>query len=156
LLPWVMASFWFVRNAWLTGNPIYPLQVSAFGRVWLRGWYESPAMRFSPFYLPPGDLRLLADALLGALDPRLAPLWAAGVVGGWLLSRGRPEGRWVGVVAALAAADVALYWLLIPYRSQMRFLLPAIGLATAPLACLLDRARWLRWAAVSLLAIHLL
>jgi hypothetical protein len=37
----------------------------------------------------------------------------------------------------------------------MRFLLPAIGLATAPLACLLDRARWLRWTAVGLLAFHL-
>jgi hypothetical protein len=156
LLPWTMAGYWFARNAWLTGNPIYPLQVSAFGRVWLRGWYESSAMRLSPFYLPPGDLRLLADSLLSSFDPRLAPLWAVGLLGGWLLSRRRPEGRWIGVVAALAVADVALYWFLIPYRSQIRFLLPAIGLATAPLACLLDRARWLRWTAVGLLAIHLL
>ncbi len=155
LAPWPMAGYWFARNAWLTGNPLYPLQVAAFGRVWLPGWFESPAMRHSPFYLPPGDLRILVNTVLNVLDPRLAPLWLAGWLAAWVPRRGRPEGRWAGVVATLALTDVALFWL-IPYRTQQRFLLTAVGLATAPLACLLDRARWLRWIAAGLLPLHLL
>ncbi len=156
LSPWLMAGYWFARNAWVTGNPLYPLQVSILGRVWLPGWFESSAMRHSRFYLPRGDLRILADALLNVFDPRLAPLWAAGLVAAWAPRRERPGSRWDGLVAAMTVANVALYWILIPYRSQQRFLLPAIGLATAPLACLLDRAGWLRWSAVGLLALHLL
>jgi hypothetical protein len=154
LAPGVMAGYWFVRNTWLTGNPLYPLQVSALGRVWLPGWYESSAMQHSPFYMPARDLRVLADAVINVLDPRLALLWAAGMLAAWVSRRNNPAGQWSRVVATLAVANVALYWT-IPYRSQQRFLLPAIGLATAPLACLLDRGRWLRWAAVALLALHL-
>ena len=148
-----MAGYWFVRNAGLTGNPLYPLEVSVLGRVWLPGWFEPSAMRHSPFYIPPGELGL-ADAVLNVVDPRLAPLWAAGLLAAWIPRRERPESRWTGVVAALAAVNVALYWA-IPYRTQQRFLLPAVGLATVPLACLLDRARWLRWTATGLLALHL-
>ena len=151
----LMAGYWFARNAAMTGNPLYPLQVSVLGRVWLPGWFESSAMRHSLFYLPPGDLRILADAVLDVLDPRLTPLWLAGLLAAWASWRGRPEGRWIGVVATMAVMNVGLYWL-IPYRTQQRFLLPAFGLATAPLAGLLDRSRWLRWAAALLLAVHLL
>jgi hypothetical protein len=51
---------------------------------------------------------------------------------------------------------VALYWVLIPYRTQQRFMLQALGLAAAPLARLLDRSRWMAAAASALLALHLL
>ncbi len=30
-----MMAYWPIRNAWLTGNPLYPLHVEALGRVWL-------------------------------------------------------------------------------------------------------------------------
>ena len=45
LTPLVMAGYWYGRNLLLTGNPLYPLQVEAFGRVWLAGWYGPDAMR---------------------------------------------------------------------------------------------------------------
>src|ERR1700694_822397 len=45
LAPLVMAGYWYARNALLTGNPLYPLQVSALGRVWLAGWYGPEVMR---------------------------------------------------------------------------------------------------------------
>jgi hypothetical protein len=156
LLPMVMAGYWFGRNAWLTGNPLYPLQVSALGRVCLRGWFDPSAMRLSEFYIPPDKLRALADILLLVFDPRLAPVWAAGLLGVWAIGRKEPLSRWIAVVSTLAVADIALYWLLIPYRTQQRFMLPAVGLATVPLAALFDRAKWVRWGAVGLLGLHLL
>jgi hypothetical protein len=153
--PALMAGYWYVRNARLTGNPLYPLQVSVAGRAWLPGWFESSAMQYSPFFIPPGDLRSLADLLVNVVDPRPAPLWVAGLLAVWIPLRGHPERRWARLVSAGAVANIALYWI-IPYRTQQRFLLPAVGLATAPLAVLLDRARWLRWAASGLLAVHVL
>jgi hypothetical protein len=171
----VPSSFWYGRNLWLSGNPLYPLQVSAFGRVWLSGWYESSEMSNSPYYLPVGDWRALVDILLAVFDPRLTPLWLASLVGAWALGRKsalltetgatsglsylwerRAEDRAVWLCAALAVINIALYWLLIPYRTQQRFMLQGVGLAAIPLGRLLDRALWLRWLAVALLAIHLL
>ncbi|MBX6312407.1 MAG: 4-amino-4-deoxy-L-arabinose transferase [Isosphaeraceae bacterium] len=154
--PMVLAGYWFGRNAWLTGNPLYPLQVSVFGRVWLTGWYDAAAMTRSHYYIPVHDARALIDILVAVLDPRLLPLWAAALAGAWALGLGgRPLGRWIWGCSALAVANLALYWLLIPYRTQQRFMLQALGLAAVPLGRLLDRAGGLRWAAVLLLAIHL-
>ena len=156
--PLVASGFWFVRNAWLTGNPLYPLQVSAFGRVWLAGWYGPEVMKLSRYYLPRDDWRSLADTLLAVLDPRLAPVWALALAGAWAWGRPRtgPAGLTVWAAAGLAALNVALYWLVIPYRTQQRFMLHALGLAVPPLALTFDRARAVRSLGVALLAAHVL
>ena len=36
LLPLVMSGFWYAQNLILTGNPLYPLHLSALGRVCAR------------------------------------------------------------------------------------------------------------------------
>ncbi|HEX8201096.1 MAG TPA: glycosyltransferase family 39 protein, partial [Isosphaeraceae bacterium] len=153
-LPLVMAGFWPARNAWLTGNPLYPLDVPALG---LTGWHGPEAMRRSPYFIARGDGRALIDILLAVLDPRQAPLWLAALAGAWV-RRGEDRAlrRWVWGCSALAVADVALYWLLIPYRTQQRFMLQALGLAAVPLGRLLDRGPALRGLGVVLLAVHLL
>ncbi|HWE38954.1 MAG TPA: glycosyltransferase family 39 protein [Isosphaeraceae bacterium] len=155
--PLLLAIPWFVRNAWLTGNPLYPLQVELFGKVWLRGWYDARAMRNSVYYLPPDDWRSFLGLAGQVFDPRLAPAWLLALGGAWRIGRrGRPEDRWVWAIAGLAVANLALAWWLIPYRTQQRFLFHAVGLAAVPLALLLDRGRWLRWAAAGLLILHVL
>ena len=40
----------------------------------------------------------------------------------------------MAVFALLAVLNVVLYWVFIPYRSQQRFMLQALGLAVVPLA----------------------
>ena len=50
------AGFWPIRNALLTGNPLYPLRLSAFGRTWLTGWFGPDSMSHSPFYIDVRDL----------------------------------------------------------------------------------------------------
>ena len=114
-------------------------------------------MRTSPYYLPVEDWRALWDIVLAVLDPHLAPFWLAAVARA--LGAGdpaKPPDSGVWVCAALAVLNVALYWLLIPYRTQQRFMLQAVGLAVVPLARLLDRGRWLRVAGLGLLVMHLL
>ena len=149
-------GFWLARGLILTGNPLYPMHLEAFDRVILAGWYPQAAMQRSQFYLPRGDWRAFLAITAMVFDGRLLPLWAAALLGLWAIRRPRAPADWaVWAVSALSVANVATYWLLIPYRTQQRFMLQAVGLAAAPLARLLDRFPPLRWAAVALLALHL-
>ena len=158
LAPAVTGGYWFGRNLVLTGNPLYPLEVRWMGQTLLAGWYGPDAMRTSPYYLPIGDWRALGDILLAVLDPRLAPIWLASVAGAWAVKnpKVRESGRWIAVFSILAVLNIALYWFVIPYRTQQRFMLQALGLAVVPLAATLDRGRWLRYAGTLLLAAHVL
>lgn len=154
LLPCV---YWFARNAILSGgNPLYPADLSLLG--WT-GWFDREAMTESPYYIPVEYVSALADILLAVFDPRLMPFWILAVLGAWQIRRPRESSRpiWpVHLASALALANIALYWLVIPYRTQQRFMLQSVGLAAIPLAMLLDRSRWFRWAGAVLLAVHLL
>ena len=155
-----LMGYWPARNAWLTGNPLYPLHVEVGGRVWLAGWFGPGAMRLSPYYVAPGDWRAGGDILLAVLDPRQAPAWLLAALGAWAWGgRGddehRTRRRWAWGIAALGLGNLAAYWGVIPYRTQQRFAFPAVALLAVPLALLLTRARWLRAAAIGLLAVHL-
>jgi hypothetical protein len=152
------SAFWFGRNLLLTGNPLYPLHVAIWGRTILPGWYGRDAMRFSPYYLPISEWRALVDTLLAAMDPRLAPIWLAAMLGAWAIGARRDPERdgWTWAVTALALLNVVLYWICIPYRTQQRFMLQALGLLAIPLARSFDRWPWLRLVASALLTLHLL
>ena len=157
--PMLTAGYWYARNAFVTGNPLYPLQVEVGERVLLTGWFGSDVMTRSRYYLPRGDWRAMVDTLLQVLDPRLAPLWIAAVLGVGLFgnrSGDRTTRRASRTFAAMAVVLFGLYWGLIPYRTQQRFMFPAVGIAAVPLALLLDRGRALRALGVLLLAIHTL
>ena len=157
LAAFVPSGYWYVRNGILTGNPLYPLHVEVFGTVWLRGWFPSSAMRKSPYYVDVTDWRAMVTIVLTVIDPRLAPIWVAALLGAW--RPGRPAestDRWVRAMSALAILNVATYWLAIPYRTQQRFMLQVLGLAAVPLARLMDRGPWARWLGVVLLGVHLL
>ena len=152
------SGFWFGRNFLLTGNPLYPLHVELFGRTMLSGWYGRDAMRLSIYFLSITEWRALIDMLVALVDPRLAPFWIAAGAGTWAIGgRGSAsQDRATWALAALAVLNVGLFWICIPYRTQQRFMLQALGLAAVPLARFLDRWRAFRFAAAALLVLHLL
>ncbi len=154
----VTGGYWYVCNALLTGNPVYPLEVRFLGRTVFHGWYGREAMRQSPFYLDFASWRALGDILFAVLDPRLVPLWLASLAGAWAIKNPKTRGTRgpIVVFSLMAIVNVALYWAFIPYRSQQRFMLQALGLAVVPLAVTLDRRRWLCFLAAVLLGTHLL
>ncbi len=155
LLP---SGFWYARNALLTGNPLYPAHVEVLGWTIWPGWYPRSAMSTSPYYMTGSNLSFLLDTVFSVLDIRMLPLWLGALGGLWALRRSEryPEDRWVWGLSALAVVNLALFWVVIPYRTQQRFMLPAVALAAVPLARLLGRAPALRGLAVGLLAFHLL
>jgi hypothetical protein len=156
LVPLSVAGFWYARNMIATGNPLYPLHLAGLGRVWLRGWYGPDVMRLSEYYMPIGEWRAFVDILLAVIDPRLAPVWLAALAGAWAWKRKTrgPVDRWVWVASGLAVANVVLYWVVIPYRTQQRFMFQSIGLAAIPLARLFDRNAWIRSAGAIVLFLH--
>ncbi len=160
LVPLVTGGYWFFHNAWLTGNPLYPLQVSLLGKIVLVGWYGPEAMRLSPYYIPVSEWRALGDILLAALDPRLVPVWLLAIMTAVFSATSRENDgarkRLTAAFAVLAVANIALYWVFIPYRTQQRFMLQALGFAVPPLAVLIDRGGWSRGLAALLLGAHLL
>ncbi|MFI5460487.1 MAG: 4-amino-4-deoxy-L-arabinose transferase [Isosphaerales bacterium] len=157
LVPLVSGGYWFIRNGLLTGNPLYPLEIRWWGHTVWHGWYGPQAMRFSHYYLPLGDWRALGDTLSAVLDPRLVPLWIGSLVGPWAIKSPRTTEtrRWIAIFSLMAVLNVVIFWVCIPYRTQQRFMLQALGLAVVPLAMTLDRGPWLRHLAALLLGIHL-
>ncbi len=157
LVPLTVAGFWWGRNLLLTGNPLYPLQLAAFGHVWLAGWYGPDVMRSSQYYVDIKDWRSGIDILLAVVDPRLTPIWLAALLGIWALGakRREPEDRWVWIGSGLAVFNIALFWSLIPYRSQYRFMYQALGLAAVPLARVFDRSRAVLGLGITLLVLHM-
>jgi len=153
----ILSGFWYIQNALLTGNPVYPLRVELFGRTLLTGWYGPDAMQQSQFYIPLSFWRAFGDIMLAVLDPRLAPFWIVAVAGAWAVPRPpKPaQTRWIWLISLLSVANVLLYWLFVPYRTQQRFMLQALGLAVAPLAQTFDRSRWLGILGSFLLIVHI-
>jgi hypothetical protein len=154
-VPLVLEGYWLGRNAWLTGNPLYPLHLHAFGRTWLAGWFGPEAMQLSQYYIPREDWRSAIDVLFSFFDPRLTLVWLLALLGGWQFGRSRrAEDAAVWCLAFLAVLNVLLFWVVIPYRTQPRFLLPAAGVAVVPLARLFDRNRFWLWLGSILLIAH--
>ncbi len=157
-LPLLTGGYWYGRNLIVTGNPVYPLEVRLLSHTIWPGCYGHEAMRLSVYHIPVTDWRALVDTLLAVLDPRLAPVWLAALSVGWLSGQAKDNEIRSGIrlLSFLAVLNVLLYWFCIPYRTQQRFMLHALGLAVAPLARLFDRSNWLRVLAALLLALHLL
>ncbi len=116
LLP---CGFWYARNVWLTGNPIYPMQISAFGHVIAAGWFDRSRWWRRPIIVrrPGGDSssnRLVLVSGLGGLAHwrrrrDLGIGWRAGSNAGRRCMQG------IGVVfETLALAQAALYWFVLP------------------------------------------
>jgi hypothetical protein len=158
LVPFVSGGYWFIRNGLLTGNPVYPLEIRWWGLAVWHGWYGPEAMRSSHYYIPFADWRALGDTVSNVLDPRLLPLWFGALAVAWAIKSPGTTGKrgWIAIFSLMTVLNVVLYWVYIPYRTQSRFMLHALGLWVAPLAVTLDRGRWLRHLAVLLLGVHLL
>lgn len=149
--------FWWVRNTLHGGHPLYPAQI-ALGPLTLPGWYNREAMRTSIYYIPFTSWQALADILILVFDARTLPVWLIGLILGPIAAfRGRSPGRTALVIGLilLGLLNIALYWGVIPYRTQQRFMLQGIALWCAPLALTLEGGGWRRWAAVAVLSLHL-
>jgi len=150
----LLAGPWFIRNIIITGNPLYPTQVSLFGVTILPGMFTMlrsdrlgmsgiwPNLTQGYFALPP---------IAGA------PLVAYALLAGWLAAAGlffRQVVREPIIRAILVGsfASILLYALKSPY-GEMRFIYPSLALLHA--ACALAVQPLGKWGALVVLPLTL-
>lgn len=115
---------WFLRNGIVAGNPLFPAQIEALGRVVFPGAYVREAMTRSVFHVPTASAALVvAGHAVGYAWVPVALIGAALALG---LAVRRPEWR---AVAWLAPAGFVWHFLAVPYSSQDRFLIAFVALA---------------------------
>ncbi|HVJ81795.1 MAG TPA: hypothetical protein VNC50_12080, partial [Planctomycetia bacterium] len=133
--------YWYLRNCLYGGNPLYPLHVDLFGITLFPGWYDGAAMvETSSYHVPYFDFANFRAVFALVFDPRLVWLWPAVPALSLILGIFHRPARPAAALGLLAALYFALFWFVIPYNTQQRFLLPALGIALLPLGLL--RGRW--------------
>jgi hypothetical protein len=149
--------FWWIRNAIATGNPLYPLPVEVAGITIFDGWYGTQVMRQSPYYLPFSEFGALADIMLSVLDPRLTWLYPLSIVAAFisLLKNKTVADRWNCILVLFGLLTIAIYWCLIPYRTQQRFFLHGLALFAPAMAMAIGRLPGLGCICTALAAVHL-
>ena len=132
LAPLISGGFWYIRNAVLTGNPFYPLEVRVLGRSDLARLVSSRGDEKQSVLSCRSRIGgLSAISLLVVLDPRLTPLWISCLlIAGWAAQK--PDNptvprRQSRCSRSWPVLNVVLYWVFIPYRTQQRFMLQAVG-----------------------------
>jgi len=156
----VPSGYWYLRNIWIAGNPLYPLQLSLFGQVLAEGWYPRAAMDASAYHIPVRDWRVLVARLVLVCGASGAVLAVAGLCAGWVQARRSSAGSFAprvsALCASLAVAHLIIYWCVVPYNTQERFIVPALGLALVPLSALCAASPFLPWVCCGLLGWQLL
>ena len=116
-------GFWYLRNAVVTGNPVFPGAVPGLA---LPALYDGAAMRNWDYHLPIGRPLGLASILAGA---GVGFATATGVA----FARRRRTAE-----LAIFLAEVALFWFVVPYQAS-RFAFAAFGVAAIAIGRAADR-----------------
>ncbi len=129
-------GYWYARLCWYAGNPLYPLSVSILGIPILPGWYDASAMRQSSYHVPPSALALGLQMVLTFFTPVGILITLSGLLAGAVtlltVRSETPEQRFrrviIGLISAIVVWQITVYWMIVPYNTQWRFLTPTIGL----------------------------
>jgi len=141
-------GFWYLRNAWLYGNPLFPLELRLGPWTLFPGAYGTDAVRAGEFHLDSAAaVAAAAWRQLGGGPLLLAAAGAAALAvraGRDLRRRRRRPGP--ALLLALAAGWTLFFFAAIPHNDQARFLLPALVVALPGWGLLLGaaarRGRW--------------
>ena len=127
-------GYWYARNAWLTGSPVYPFRVDVFGSILVPGVYGRAEM-LNWIYHHPG-YQAWKETVLALTDRPMVVLYALAVlvVAPWLLLR-RKISLLAAYVLILPLLMDRINWHVIPFQVD-RFWLPALLLAPLALVAL--------------------
>jgi hypothetical protein len=149
-------GFWYLRNAWLYGNPLFPLELRL-GPFALPGAYGTEAVRAGEFHLDSAAaVAAAAWRQLGAGPLLLAAAGAAALAPRAVHDLRRRRRRLhrpsrAALLLALAGGWALFFFAAIPHNDQARFLLPALLAALPGWGLLLNAAaRRGRWRAAAL------
>jgi len=131
----VLALPWYLRNWIVAGSPIYPATLQLAGITVARGAFTRAAMSHSVFHTT--DVRLFPVMAAHAFGAPLFLFWMPFALLGAasILMRPWQGQRWpAAYVLLVPLVMIPLYWFGLPVNIDSRFLLPAVAVATLPLA----------------------
>ena len=135
-----IAGPWYLRNVWLTGNPIFPVEVKISGRTLFHGLFES--RRSERLSTRAG----LQEALIFAFHAPPPPLLAV-LIAGWIAAAiGFHRIAWRTPLVRACLVGFPLCLILFLFKSpygEVRFLfptLPALFISAGMAIC-----RWVKW-----------
>jgi hypothetical protein len=151
----VPSIFWFVRNAVVSGNPVYPLTLNPGAWIGTAGLEQQ--FQFVPnlasWWIFPWLDRHIGGSYSGSagFGWAFAVLFLPGLAVGALRARAIGSSRRYLALLALIVMGIVAWWF--GKHHLPRFLLPVMALTCAPVALLFDAARrWLR-AALAVVAL---
>ena len=131
-------GFWLIRNLVNTGNPLFPLDLPFL----FDGLYSRAAMLKSAFHI--SRWQFVPLVWIHAYGFWMAILAAVAIIGAiTLVLIGRVKG-FAGYVILMPIFVTLVGFILIPYNSQYRFLIPAVLLTFLPFG-LLEQIIKIRW-----------
>jgi hypothetical protein len=128
----VLALPWYVRNWAIAGSPIYPATLKVAGITLARGAFTREAMNNSVFHTT--NFRLFPVIASHAFGAPLFLFWMPFALLGAASILTRRRGWPGGYILLVPALMIPLYWFGLPDNIDSRFLLPAVAVATLPLA----------------------
>lgn len=142
----VLAAPWYVRNAVLTGNPLYPVDVNVAGIHW-RGLFGTE--RDSQLRRAAGIWKMLSETY-NSLPPAIIALLILGWIGAWLAGgRAIVRDPLPRVCALGSVLTLALFLGTSPHH-EVRYIFPLIVLWFAAIGLALSRGVRRRWIQLSL------
>jgi hypothetical protein len=138
----VAGGYWYLRNLWKTGNPLYPFRLAVGDHVLFDGWYDAETMRrTSSYHTPVFEFRAAWEFLSVIAQPTLWVALGLSMTIGFIALGFRSDARRsIALCVGMAMLWAAEYWFVQPYNTQQRFLLPAMAVAFVPIAFL--RGLW--------------
>lgn len=129
-------GYWYIRNWVQMGNPVYPLKVSIGGKVLFEGWYDAGVMRATSHYHVdiPNYMEFAKQIAFCLYHPSLlAALIVSLAAGLFWAAKDRSARPTLLLSVGFSLLWASEYWIVQPYNTQQRFLLPAIAAAFVPL-----------------------
>jgi 4-amino-4-deoxy-L-arabinose transferase-like glycosyltransferase len=132
-----LCGFWYIRNWIVAGNPLFPLDLPPL----FDGLFNRDAMNKSVFHIP--QLRYVAPVWFHAFGPWMAVAALGGIGTAIFLTVTRKVKGFEAYVLLMPVLVCVTHFVLVPYNSQYRFLMPAVLLAFLPYASI-DLSKRLR------------
>lgn len=133
-----ISGYWYIRNFLLTGSILYPASLKIFTITLMEGAYDRSAMLNSIFHL--NKLSDLIKMIFLAFGSRFIILVIIPFIIS-IINSVRKGDLISSYIFLIPIVIILIYWFIIPYNSEYRFLFPAVGVSSLYFSYAIDNSK---------------